>query len=635
MLLLLASKKARTEYRMSSQSPDIDVKEKVDHLPLSPGVYMFKDSGDRLLYIGKAKRLRNRVRSYFQQSRGHDGRLRVMIKKIDDLEVIVTDSEAEALILENNLIKKHHPRYNILYRDDKSYPYICITNEERPRVFSTRTVINDGSKYYGPYDSVKHMKRMLETIRKTFGLCTCAVSRKNIDRTKGAPKWHSCFDDYLESCSGDWNEEEYRATIKKVERMLNGRTDDLKRSVKEEMQIASDALEFEQAARLRDSYESLKKYSRKMKMVSDKKVDRDVFAISVNKDISEACGVLFRVREGKLIGKFHRFLKNIEHVNKGQMLQSFVEDYYTGSREFGSDTIPDEVYVSDELENDDPLAQYLEQERGKIVRIHRPQRGEKAQMVRMAISNAKLLLGQRALEKEKARRDRIPHSVRELKEHLNLERLPRRIECFDNSNIQGSDPVASMVCFVDAKPRKNSYKRFHIKTVEGPDDFASMREVVSRRYKRLMQQSDQIPDLIVVDGGKGQLSSAVEVLKEIGFYGECEIVGLAKRLEEVFVPGRSDPYMIPKSSSALKLIQNVRDEAHRFAINFHRNKRSKRTIKTELSDIDGIGPKTAQKLLSTFGSVKNIKKVDEKQLQQAVGDKTGSDVFAYFADEEE
>lgn len=615
---------------MSTESPDIDVGKKVEHLPQSPGVYMFKDSGSRLLYIGKAKRLRNRVRSYFQNSRGHDGRIRVMINKIDDLEVIITDSEAEALILENNLIKKHHPRYNIMYRDDKSYPYICITNEERPHVFPTRTVINDGSKYFGPYDSVKHMKRMLETIRKTFNLCTCAVSRKNIDRTKSAPKWRACFDDYLEECSADMNLDEYQATIEKVERMLNGRTDDLMQSIKEEMQMASDALAFEQAARLRDNYQALKKYSRKMKMVADKKVDRDVFALSVDEEISEACGVLFRVREGKLIGKFHRFLKNIEHLEKGDMLQSFVEDYYTGSQSRGANVIPDEVYVSHDLTDDEPLAQYLWQERGKKVRIHRPQRGSKAQMVRMAISNAKLSLGQRKLEKEKAARAHIPHSVKELKEHLNLQRLPRRIECFDNSNIQGSDPVASMVCFVDAKSRKNSYKRFHIKTVDGPDDFASMKEVVGRRYKRVKQEGQQIPDLIVVDGGKGQLNAAIDALKEIDFYGECDIVGLAKRLEEVFMPDRSDPYMIPKTSSALKLLQNVRDEAHRFAINFHRNKRSKRTIKTELTEIDGIGTKTAQKLLGIFGSVNNVKKADEQQLQEALGPKTGSEVYNYF-----
>ncbi|MGD8427227.1 MAG: excinuclease ABC subunit UvrC [Balneolaceae bacterium] len=614
------------------QSTAIDVKEKVDHLPLSPGVYMFKDDKGRLLYVGKAKRLRNRVRSYFQDSGDHDGRIRIMVRKIDDLEVIVTDSESEALILENNLIKKHHPRYNILYRDDKSYPYICVTNEERPRVFPTRTVINDGSKYYGPYDSVTHMKRMLETIRNAFGLCTCAVSRKNIDRTKGAPKWHSCFDDYLESCSGDWDLEEYRDTIEKVERMLNGRTDALIRDLKEEMSIASDALEYEKAARVRDRIKAVKRYSEKMKIVADKKVDRDLFALHVDEEINEACGVLFKVREGKLISKFHRFLKNIKQLGRGEMLQSFVEDYYTG--QFAG-AIPDEVYVSVELENEEPLAQYLWEQRGKKVPVHRPQRGEKAKMIRMAISNAKLLLGERRLEKEKAARERIPHSVKELKEQLDLQRLPRRIECFDNSNLQGTDPVASMVCFVDARPRKSEYKRFHIKTVKGPDDFASMKEVLSRRYKRVMNEKRQIPDLIVVDGGKGQLSSAVQTLKEIGFYGECEIIGLAKRLEEVFVPDNSNAIMIPKKSSALKLLQRVRDEAHRFAITFHRNKRAKRTIKTELTQIEGIGKKTAQKLLHKYGSVKSVREQSLEELQAEAGDVTGRRIYEYFHHSEE
>ncbi len=612
---------------MSSNSAKIDVREKVANLPASPGVYMFKDSGGRLLYIGKAKRLRNRVRSYFQDSSSQDGRIKVMVSKIDDLEVIVTDSEAEALILENNLIKKHQPRYNIMYRDDKTYPYICVTGDERPRVFPTRTVINDGSKYYGPYDSVTHMKRMLETIRKAFGLCTCAVSRKNIDRTRGAPKWHSCFDDYLEQCSGDWDPEEYRATIDKVERMLNGRTDALMRDLKEEMEIASEALEFERAARLRDSLEAVEKYSRKMKMVADKKVDRDLFAVSVDEELGEACGVLFKIREGKLIGKFHRFLKNIGQLEEGDMLQSFVEDYYTG--QFAG-AIPDEVYVSHKLPDDEPLLQYLWQQREKKVPIRKPKIGDKAKMVRMAISNADLLLGERQLEKMKAERERIPHSLKELKKELGLQRIPRQIECFDISNIQGSDPVASMVCFVDARPRKSAYKRFHIKTVEGPDDFASMEEVIRRRYKRVQQEKQQIPDLVVVDGGKGQLSSAVRALKEIDFYGECDIVGLAKRLEEVFLPERSAPVMIPKTSSALKLLQRIRDEAHRFAVEFHRNTRSKRTLKTELTEINGIGEKTARKLLDTFGSVKKIKEAPKEKLQAEVGKKTGAGIYDYF-----
>ncbi len=612
---------------MSEESSRIDVSEKVANLPLSPGVYIYRDKDGSVLYVGKAKKLRNRVRSYFQESHVPDGRIKLMVSKIDDLEVIVTDSEAEALILENNLIKQYHPRYNIMYRDDKSYPYICITNEAKPRVYPTRTLIKDGSKYYGPYDSVVNMKRMLETIRKAFDLCTCAVSIKNIDKTRSIPKWHSCFDDYLQNCSGDWENDRYVDTIKKVERLLNGQTEVLIREIKEEMQIASDALAFEEAAKLRDSLIAVERYSQKMKIVADKKVDRDVFGVSIAEDLNEACGVLFKIREGKMIGKFHRYLKNIDGLKIGDLIQSFVEDYYTGQY---TAAIPDEVYLSHAMTDDEPLVDYLYQERGKKVPVHVPQIGEKAQLIKMSLANARLHLQERRLEKEKSEKERIPHAVKELKEHLRLQRLPRRIECFDNSNFQGTDPVASMVCFVDAKPRKSEYKKFHIKTVEGPDDFASMREILTRRYSKVMKDGLQIPDLIVVDGGKGQLSAAVEALKEIGFYGECEIIGLAKRLEEVFLPGSSDPVMIPKKSTALKLLQQARDEAHRFAITFHRQKRAKRTFVTELTDIEGVGEKTAQLLLKELGSVKKIKKAELSKLQELAGKKLGERIYNYF-----
>lgn len=607
----------------------ISVKEKVDNLPLSPGVYQFKDSRGNHLYVGKAKKLRNRVRSYFQDSRNHDGRLRVMISKIDDLEVIVTDSEAEALILENNLIKKHQPRYNIMYRDDKSYPYICITNDSRPRVYPTRTVVRDGSKYFGPYDHVGHMRRMLETIRKTFNLCTCAVSPKMIDKSRGVPKWHSCFDDYLENCSGDWEEYSYRSTMEKVERLLSGKTEGLIREIKEEMEIASEALAFEEAAKLRDSMESLVKYNKKMKIVDNKQINRDIFALRVDEELGEACGVLFKVREGKLIGKFHRFLRNIEDRSGDVMIQSFVEDYYTG--QFAG-AIPDEVYISEEMEDSEPLAEYLWEQHQKKVPIRVPKIGEKKHLIKMAISNAKLNLSQRKLEKEKYQKERIPQSVKDLKEYLHLTRLPRRIECFDNSNIQGTDPVASMVCFVDSQPRKSEYKRFKIKTVTGPDDFASMKEVVMRRYKRVKKEKLQVPDLLLVDGGKGQLNAAMEALKEIDFVGEFEVAGIAKRLEEVFLPGKADPVMIPKTSSALKLLQRARDEAHRFAINYHRNKRNKRTVKTELTQIEGVGEKTAADLIKTFGSVKKVKESSRERLKKAIGPSKGDAVANYFSE---
>jgi excinuclease ABC subunit C len=605
----------------------ITVEEKIANLPMSPGVYQFKDERGNLLYVGKAKRLRNRVRSYFQDSSNHDGRIRVMVKKIDDIEVIVTDSEAEALILENNLIKEHHPRYNIMYRDDKSYPYICITDDNKPRVYPTRTVIKDGSNYFGPYDHVGHMRRMLETIRKTFGLCTCAVSPKMVDKSRGVPKWHSCFDDYLENCSGDWDTEIYREVIKKVEKLLSGKTDGLMREIREEMMIASEALNFEEAAKLRDSLHALEKYNQKMKIVDNKEVNRDLFAISLDDELNEACGVLFKIREGKLIGKFHRFLKNIEHLEKGAMLQAFVEDYYTG-RFAGA--IPDEVYLSHQMDEPEPLMQYLWEEHGKKVPVRVPKIGEKRRFVEMAISNARLKLGERLIEKQKAERDRIPQSVKDLKEYLHLSRLPRRIECFDNSNIQGSDPVASMVTFVDARPRKSEYKRFNIKSVTGPDDYASMKEIVLRRYKRVQKEGSQAPDLILIDGGKGQLNAALEALDEIGYRDAADVAGLAKRLEEVYLPGNSGPVMIPKKSSALKLLQQARDEAHRFAITFHRNKRGKRTLKTELTDIEGIGESRAKQLLREFGSVKEIKRADLETLQSFLGKKTGEAVFEYF-----
>jgi excinuclease ABC subunit C len=288
------------------------------------------------------------------------------------------------------------------------------------------------------------------------------------------------------------------------------------------------------------------------------------------------------------------------------------------------------VYISEEMENSEPLAEYLWEEHGKKVPIKVPKIGEKKHLINMAISNAKLNLGQRKLEKQKFEKERIPQAVKDLKEYLHLQRLPRRIECFDNSNIQGTDPVASMVCFVDAKPRKSEYKRFKIKTVTGPDDFASMKEIVMRRYGRVKREKLQAPDLILIDGGKGQLNAAVQGLREIGFEGECEIAGIAKRMEEIFVPGKSDPYMIPKKSSALKLLQRARDEAHRFAINYHRDKRSKRTLKTELTDIDGIGDKTARDLIKTFGSVKQIRKTEVDQLKEAIGEKKGEAVYDYF-----
>lgn len=588
----------------------------LENLPAQPGVYIYRDANRAVLYVGKAKRLRNRVRSYFQDSRNHDGRIRIMISKIEDIELIVTDSESEALILENTLIKEHAPRYNVMYRDDKSYPYICMTAGERPRIFPTRSVIRDGSRYWGPYDNVMAMKAMLETIRKTFGLCTCACTSRNIDRTRGLPKWGSCFEDYFDDCSVNLPVDVYNDITSKVVRLLNGRTGELVRDLKEEMHLAAEAMAFEDAAKLRDGIAGLERFSQKMKVVAGEPINRDVFALYIDREDNTACGVLLRIREGKLIGKVSRIIRNIDVDSEQFLMQGFVEDYYTSDL---SGELPDEVYLSHELDDDGPIFDYLRQQQGRRVPMTVPQIGEKAQLVRMAEQNARIQLKEHQLLRQKQEEARIPHSVQTLKNDLFLPVMPRRIECFDNSNLQGTDPVASMVSFVDGQPRKSEYKRFMIKTVVGPDDFASMREIIMRRYGKLDPETDTLPDLVVIDGGKGQLSSAVEALHAIGMYGKFPIIGLAKRLEEIFFPGDTQSIIIPKTSASLKLLQRVRDEAHRFAITFHREKRSKRTIASELDSIPGVGPRTREKLIRHFGSVKKIREAFAEDLEEVVG----------------
>lgn len=601
--------------------------EKLSNLPLQPGVYLYKDAKGEVIYVGKAKRLRMRVRSYFQDKADLSPKTQVLVSKIADFEVITTDTEAEALILENTLIKKYRPKYNVLYRDDKSLPYICVTPGERPRVFPTRTVIKDGSRYFGPYDQVWRMKDMLDVIRKTFHLCSCACTSRTIDRSRGLPKWRSCFEEYVGACSIHVSDEDYRMTMQRVVRLLNGKSLDLIRELKEEMEISVEALHFEHAALLRDGIAALRQFSEKMKVVTSDMVDRDIFVIETDAEENLACGVLLRVREGKLIGRLHKYVTDIEGREEGELLQGFIEEYYTG--DMGA-LVPDDVHLSHDIPDPEPIGSWMSEIQGRIVPLIVPKIGEKAQMVRMAQANARLLISDFVMARMKAEADRVPHALKNLQEALNLPTLPRRIECFDNSNIQGSDPVASMVVFVDSKPRPSEYKKYHIKTVVGADDFASMKEVLTRRYHRLMREEKHMPDLIVVDGGKGQLSSAVEVLQELGLYGQIPIIGLAKRLEEIVIPTSAIPIQLPKTASGLKLLQRIRDEAHRTAVTFHREKRSKRTLATELTEIQGIGPRTAEKLLKQFGSVKGVKAAAEAELAAAVGPQAAQHIRAYF-----
>jgi excinuclease ABC subunit C len=639
---------------MIEEKPDIVIStkdlvtldQKLENLPTKSGVYQFKDSTGKILYIGKAINIRNRVRQYFQKSRASEPRLDAMISKINDVEIIVTDSEVEALILEATLIKKFKPRYNVDLKDDKSYPYIVITNEPFPRVFVTRRIIRDGSKYIGPFVDVKNMRASLKMIREIFKVRSCNYFID--DEVIKKRKIRVCLDYHIKKCDGPCeglvSQEKYNEMIRQVTQVLKGKTASLVTSLEEQMQKAADELHFEEAAELRDKIRQLGVYNERQKVVDAELADRDLFAFAVEGD--DACGVIFRVRDGKIIGRQHKYMSGVEGKEEPEIIEQLVERYYLEEED-----IPDEVFLPVEVENKEVLTKWLMQRKSETsadashrVEIVVPKIGEKAKLLAMCKNNAQFLLDELKIQKLKGK-DFIPHSVKALQRDLRLPKPPRKIECFDISNIQGSDSVASMVVFVDGKPKKSEYRKFKIKTVVGSDDFASMREVITRRYSRLIEERLPLPDLIMVDGGKGQLSSAVEVLERLGLReGEnaklkpvtsnLPVIGLAKRLEEVYVPEASDPQSIPKTSSGLKLLQRIRDEAHRFAITYHRTLRSKRTLQTELDLIEGIGKKRAKELLEAFGSVQGVKFATEEQLAEIVGEKIAAKIKEYFGEEE-
>lgn len=606
---------------------DVALAEKLENLPSGPGVYQHKDEAGKVLYVGKAKNLRNRVRQYFQKSRATPARIEQMLAKATDIEVIVTDSEVEALILEANLIKELRPRYNVSLKDDKSYPYIVITNEPFPRVFITRRVRRDGSRYFGPYTDVKNVRSALKAIRDIFMIRSCnflideeAVRKK---------KYKICLDYHIKKCEGPCEglvtRQKYNAMIDQVASLLRGKTGSLIRTLRAEMDELSADKRYEEAAVIRDRIKGLEAYSERQKAVDLDPTDRDIIAYASEGD--DACGVIFKLRDGKMVGRQHYYMGNVEGRSDSEILGTLLQQYY-----LEADYIPLEVFISGAVEDAEAISRWLAERRGENVRLIIPEVGEEAKLVRLTKSNAKFLLEELKIQKMK-RADYVPHPVIALQRDLRLEKPPRTIECFDNSNIQGSDPVASMVVFVDGKPRKSEYRKFKIQSVTGADDFASMREIIGRRYSRLLEEQAQLPDLIMVDGGKGQLSSAVEVLEKLGIRGQ-PVIGLAKRLEEVFLPGRSDPELLPKSSAGLRLLQHVRDEAHRFAITFHRAVRAKRTLQTELDLIEGVGKKRAKELLEAFGSVQGVKFASGEQLAEVVGEKTAEKIREYFASSE-
>jgi excinuclease ABC subunit C len=601
---------------------DLSLVEKLDALPVKPGVYQFKNNDGKVIYIGKAQNLRNRVRQYFHKSRVTDTRIDAMVAKIVDVELTVTDSELEALILEANLIKQLKPRYNVVLKDDKSYPYIALTKEMYPRVFVTRRKIS-GYRYFGPYTDVKAMRSALKTIRDIFLIRSC-----NYDLTESSisqNKFKVCLDYHIKKCEGPCEgyvtREHYNALIDQAAQVLRGKTKSVTELLKKEMDMLAEATKYEEAASVRNRINALKVYSERQKIVDSTEADRDIVALVSKED--DACAVIFKVRDGKMIGSQHIYLSNITGKCFGDLLEAVLERYYLDQED-----IPPDLFLSDELENRDIIKEWLRKQSGHEVNVEIPKTGDKAKLVALVRTNAQFWLDELELTKLK-RGDIIPHSLEALQRDLRLPCPPRRIECFDISNIQETDTVASMVVFVDGKPKKSEYRKFKIHSVEGQNDFASMQEVVKRRYERLLRENQELPNIIMVDGGKGQLSSAVEVLDTLGLK-TIPILGLAKKLEEVFLPHQSEPVQLPRTSSGLRLMQQIRDEAHRFAITYHRVVRSKRVLQTELDLIKGIGKKRAGELLEVFGSVQGVKFATEEQLAEIVGETVAKRILEYF-----
>lgn len=603
----------------------MDLKEKLANLPAKPGCYLFKDKNNKVLYVGKATVLRNRVKSYFQKSRPLEPRTQAMVNKIADIEILVVDSEIEALILENTLIKDRKPRFNIDLRDDKSYPYIRVTKEDFPQVFVTRRIIRDGSSYYGPYTDVKNLRSTLKTLQQVFFIRSCKYDLNAQVIAKGSVSL--CLEYYIKKCKGPcqklFYKDDYNLMIEKVRRFLKGHSEEILSDLKKEMEEQSKELQYEEAARTRDKLQRIENYRNNQKMVQNDTRDSDVLV--VQKDENDACAVLFKVRDGKILGRIHKYIKDAEWYKEAELLNSFINDYY-----FSTEDIPQDIMVQFKTEDQRLAEEYLSEKSARKVKFLLPQIGEKKKLIDLCLKNAGYLLEELKLQRLKTK-DYTPHAVKALQRDLRLVVLPKRIECFDISNIQGTDPVASMVCFVDGKPKKSEYRKFNIRIKSTPDDFAMMREAVERRYSRLIREKQSMPDLIIVDGGKGQLSSAVAILVKLGIK-EQPIIGLAKRLEEVFFPTANDAQMLPRTSSSLKLIQQLRDEAHRFAITSHRKRRSKRTLTSQLDKIEGIGENRRTYLLNVFGSVKTIKEASIIELIEKgkLPQKTAQNVFEYF-----
>ncbi|MBD3385223.1 excinuclease ABC subunit C [candidate division KSB1 bacterium] len=588
------------------------IEEKLKHLPSRPGVYLFKDNSGRIIYIGKAKVLRNRVRSYFQSSRSVDLKVVRMISRISDFEIIITDSEVEALILEANLVKQHRPRYNINLKDDKSYPYIRITNEAFPRIFPTRKIVKDGSKYFGPYTDVLSMKRLLNSAKKIFPIRACNLSLN--DETIRQGKYRVCLNYHINKClgpcEGHVSSADYHKMIESVENFIRGKSSKVVELLKDRMQKLAEERRFEVAANVRDQLESIEAFQNRQKIIDPAFAERDIVATALNR--SDSCCVVFRMREGKIVGRQHFYMSGTAEEDLMSVTIAFVKQYY-----LKVDEIPDEIILPVSLGDEcDSIRSWLTQKATRSVRLTVPKKGIKANILKMCRNNARLLL--KELEIQKQQRWSKSKTLSALQKDLHLESTPNHIEAFDISNLQGKEAVASMVCFIDGKPKKSAYRRYKIRVKETPDDFAMMHEVVFRRFNRLVKGKQPLPDLILIDGGKGQLSAALAALNRLEVDNQ-PVAALAKRFDEVFVPGHSAPQNIRKDSPGLVLLQQIRDESHRFAIDFHRQRRNKSALVSELDTIPGIGEKRKKMLIKHFGSVENLKSAAPEDIKKVKG----------------
>lgn len=583
------------------------LRDRLEQLPTNPGVYLMKDAAGTIVYVGKAVNLRSRVRSYFREDKNHSAKVRAMVRQVADLETLSTDTEVEALVLENTLIKRHRPYFNILLKDDKTYPYLKLTlNEAYPRLIVTRRRVADGGRYFGPYPDAGAMHATLRLIKQLFPL-----RQRPKPQFRDRPCLNYAIGRCLAPCQGLVSSEEYREVVRKVEAFLSGRHRELVRELEAAMQEASMALDFERAASLRDQIQAIAKLMEQQKVDADRDADEDVIGLA--SDDATVAVQVFQIREGRLLGRREHELDR-EGSALDEVLSAFIGQFYAES-----ETVPAEILLREEPADADLLAEWLASRRGGKVRLKVPQRGDKEKLLRMAETNAKQALERGRLTRWAAIERGPQAALSELGAALGCP-PPRRIEGFDISHAQGSDTVASMVVFIDGKPAKDQYRKFKIRTVEGIDDFASMKEVVTRRYRKLADpqaEGWEAPDAILIDGGKGQLNAALEALDALGV--DLPIFGLAKQFEEIYLPGRRDGIQLGDRSPARHLIQRLRDEAHRFAVTFHRNLRGKRMTRSLLDGVPGLGEKRKTQLLKRLGSVEAMRGMSSDELARQGG----------------